>query len=236
MSESSSFATAANIFAAPGEAFRAIKSRPTVLLPILALVICYSAVSLLYMQSVDLPWFFEQQLANAPNELTASEREAALRTTSAISGTTLGAISAVTSSIFIVLLLFCVSLYYTGISFATNDGVKLKQWFALSCWCSLPLCLGVVASVVNIAAGDARFMAQEAMNPLALGNLFALEIESPTIAQRILLALDLTYLWSLALMVLAYQAWTQRSIVKSVAIVLGPLAAIMLLTTLPSLL
>jgi hypothetical protein len=54
--------------------------------------------------------------------------------------------------------------------------------------------------------------------------------------QRILVSLDVTAMWTIALTVLAYQAWTKRSLVKSVAIVLGPLAAIVLITTLVTLL
>lgn len=236
MAEHSSLATAANIFAAPNEAFEAIKSRPTVLLPIIVLVLGYSAVSMAYMHSVDLPWFMEQQIAGAPAEMSAAEREQAIRAASAISPTTLGAIGSVTSSIFILTCIFLMALYYTGVSFATNDGIKLKQWFSLTCWCTLPVALGILASLVNILAGDARFMAQEEINPLGFGNLFGIEMESPSVMQRILFGLDLTSMWALVLMVLGYQAWTRRSILAAVAIVLGPLAAIVLITTLVTML
>jgi hypothetical protein len=236
MAEHSSLATAADIFAAPNEAFETIKSRPTALLPIVVLVLSYSAVSMAYMHSVDLPWFMEQQIAGAPAEMSAAEREQAIRAASAISPTTLGAIGSVTSSIFILICIFLMALYFTGVSFATNDGIKLKQWFSLTCWCTLPVALGILASLVNILAGDARFMAQEEINPLALGNLFGIEMESPSVVQRILFGLDLTSMWALVLMVLGYQAWTRRSILAAVAIVLGPLAAIVLITTLVAML
>jgi hypothetical protein len=226
MAESSSLAVAANIFVAPNEAFAAIKERPRVLLPILVLIVFYSAISLVYLSSVDLPWFLEQQLASSNAEVTEAQREQALQAAENLPGVALGAIGAVTSSIAVLLYIFIIALYYTGVSFVTHDGIKLKQWFALICWCTLPVVLGLTASLVNILFGDARFMLQEQINPLAFGNLLGIDTESPTILQRIMLRIDLTSLWALVLMVLGYQAWTQRSIVKTVAIVLGPLVCI----------
>jgi hypothetical protein len=70
MAERSSLATAANIFAAPNEAFQSIKDRPTFLLPLAALLLGYSLVSLLYMNSVDLPWYIGQQLESSDAQMT----------------------------------------------------------------------------------------------------------------------------------------------------------------------
>jgi len=232
MAESSSLAVAANIFVAPSEAFAAIKERPRVLLPILLLVLFYSAISLVYMTSVDLPWFMEQQLTASGAEMTEAQREQALRVAENLPGVALGAIGAVTSSIAILLYIFIIALYYTGVSFVTHDGIKLKQWFALICWCTLPVLLGLTASLVNIVFGDARFMLQDDINPLAFGNLLGIDIESPTVLQRSMLGIDLTSLWALVLMVLSYQAWTQRSLVKTLAVVLGPVVVIVAITLL----
>ena len=236
MAEHSSFATAANIFAAPNEAFEAIKQRPTALLPLLVLITAYCAVSFAYTTAVDVPWMIEQQLESSGAQMSDAERAQAVRAATAIQPAALGAIGAVASSIFLVLWIFVVALYYTGISFATNDGIKLKQWFSLISWCALPLVLGVIATIVNVLAGDVRFVMQDEINPLSFGNLFSIKPEEPSMVQRVLVSLDVTAMWTIALTVLAYQAWTKRSLVKSVAIVLGPLAAIVLITTLFTLL
>jgi hypothetical protein len=224
MAETTALTVAANLFASPSQAFAALKERPSVWLPLLALIIGYSAVSLVYMNSVDLGWYFDQQLQNA--DMPEAAREQAVRASTSISPMALGAIGAVTSSIAILLALFVVSLYYTGVSFATNDGIKLRQWFSFVCWCTLPVMLGIIATIVNILAGDARFMAQEKINPLALGNLLAIDTADATVLQRVLLGIDLSTLWSIVLAVLGYQMWTQRSMTKSAAIVLGPLICI----------
>jgi hypothetical protein len=235
MAERSSLATAANVFTAPTEAFASIRERPTALLPIVLLLAGYALVSLLYMSSVDLPWFIEQQLDNSRTEMSDAQREQAIQAASSIPPIALGAIGAVTSSIAILLVMFVISLYYTGVSFATNDGIKLKHWFALTCWSALPAVLGLLASIVNILAGDARFMLQQDLNPLSFGNLFSIEPEDIGVVQRVLLQLDLTSVWAIVLMVLGYQAWTQRSFAKTVAIVLGPTIAIVVIVTLVTL-
>jgi hypothetical protein len=232
MAERSSLATAANIFAAPNEAFQSIKDRPTFLLPLAVLLLGYSLVSLLYMNSVDLPWYIGQQLESSDAQMTNAQREQAIETASSIPPLALGATGAAVSSIAVVLWIFVIALYYTGVSFATSDGIKLKQWFSLTCWCTLPAVLGLLASIVNILAGDARFMPQQSINPLSFGSLFSIEPEGAGIVQRILLQLDLTSIWAIVLMVLAYQAWTQRSLAKTIAVVLGPIAAIVVIVTL----
>jgi hypothetical protein len=148
-----------------------------------------------------------------------------------LSPTVYGAIGAVSSSVIVLLVLFLTALYYTGVSFVTHDGVKLKQWFALACWCTLPMVFGMLAQLVNLTVNDARFMPQDALNPLSFGNLLSIDRAGATILQRILLGIDITAIWGLVLSVLGYQSWTGSSMVKAVAIVLGPLAAIVTIST-----
>jgi hypothetical protein len=235
MANESALAIATNIFTAPNEAFPVIKEQRKVWLPILALIIGFSAVSFAYMNAVDLPWFMETQLQAGNAELTDEQREQALAAATRISPMVYGAIGAVTSSAAVLLWLFVVALYYTGVSFLTHDGVKLKQWFALLCWCSLPTVLGALAQLVNVLATDARFMMQDEINPLSFGSLFSVERQGVTIVQRVLLSIDVTSLWALVLSVLGYQAWTNSSMMKTIAIVLGPIVVIVAISTLAAL-
>jgi hypothetical protein len=235
VAQSSSLAIAMNIFTAPSEAFAVLKERPRVWLPLLVLVVGYAAVSFTYMNEVDLGWFMESQLAQSAT-LTAEQREQAATAAASASPMLYGAIGAVTTPLFVVLVLFLSALYYTIVSFFSHDGVKLKQWFALVCWCTLPSALGLVAQLVNLSINDARFMMQDEINPLAFGNLLSLELTPATpIVQRILLAIDLTVIWTIALSVIGYQMWTKSSFTKSVAVVIGPIAAIVVLGTLAAL-
>src|SRR5690606_16674142 len=93
-------ATAVNVFTSPGEAFAAIKERPSAWLPILLLIAGIAAVTFVYMTSVDLPWFFETQLEAAANaDLSAEEREQAAERAASVSPLVYAAIGTVTSSV-----------------------------------------------------------------------------------------------------------------------------------------
>lgn len=232
MAESSSFAVAANIFTSPAEAFGQIKENPKVWLPLLVLLLAQCAASFAYTSSVDLGWLIETQIESQNPDMTQEQREQAISAAANLSPGVYGAIGAVSSVVIITIILFLAALYYTVISFSTNDGIKLKQWFAFVWWCSLPAVLGILASIVNILATDARFMPQDEINPLSFANLFSIDLTGASLGQRILLSLDLTTVWAVVLSVLGYQAWTQRSLLKSVVVVLGPLMLIAVIGTL----
>ena len=227
----SGLSTIVNVFASPLEAFATIKERPRAWLPLLFLLAGIWIVSLLYLQKVDLHWLIDSQLAQRGADLTAEQREKAVEAATRLPPLAYGAISAVASSAFILVFLSLSALYYTGVSFITSDGVKFKEWFGLVSWCTLPAVLGIVAQIINLLVSDARFMAQDALNPLAFGNLLAIDRTGATILQRILLGIDVTALWSLVLSVLAYQAWTKSSLLKTIGIVFGPLIVIVAIGT-----
>jgi Yip1 domain len=227
----SSVGVLTNIFTAPQAAFAAIKERPNPWLPLLVLMIGTFAVQFAYMQAVDLPWLIDQQLQQAGN-LTEEQRSQAVDGATRIPPSVLGAIQGVSGGIVILIIYALIALYYTGVSFATNDGTKYKQWLALIAWCSLPAVFGLIASFVNLQVTDARFLPAEALNPLSFGSLLALDSQGATIVQRILMQLDVTVLWSVVLQILGYQAFTQRSVVTATIVVLGPLAVIVLITSL----
>jgi hypothetical protein len=233
MADSSYVALATNIFTAPSEAFVALKERPRVLLPVLVLLIGFSAVSFYFLTHVDMGFFLDNQLRSGNANITDAQREQAVAAAAKIPPLAYGAIGAASSILFVFLLIFLVAAYFTIASFVTGDGVKLKQWFALLCWCTLPQVLGIIAQLVNMVVNDPRFMLQDQINPLAFGNLLSIDRSPSTpIVQRILLGIDVTAIWSLVLQILGYQAFTKSSFVKSAAVVLGPIALIVAIGTL----
>jgi hypothetical protein len=218
-----------NIFTAPQAAFAAIKERPSPWLPLLFFMIGTFVVQFMYMQLVDLPWLFDHQLQQAGGGMTEAQREQTVDMMTQLPPTALGAMQGASGAIAIPIIYALFALYYTGVSFARNDGHKFKQWFALIAWCSLPGVLGLIASLVNLQVADARFLPAEQINPLSFGSLLALDPEGATIVERILMALDVTVFWALALQILGYQAFTQRSTVTSAIVVLAPYAVISLI-------
>jgi hypothetical protein len=222
-----------NIFTAPQAAFAAIKERPSPWLPLLAVILSTCIVQFTYTQVVDLAWLIDSQLA--ASDLPAAQRDQAVEAALQIPPLAYGFIAAVPSAIVILIVYALIALYYTGVSFATNDGIKYGQWLALIAWCSLPAVFGQIASLVNLAVNDARFMPAQQLNPLSFSSLLGIDPQGATLVESILLSLDLTTLWSTVLQILGYQAFTQRSLVRATIVVLGPLAVIVLIGSLSAL-
>ncbi|MEO8465993.1 MAG: YIP1 family protein [Gammaproteobacteria bacterium] len=221
----SSAAVLTDIITAPARAFAAIRERPTAWLPLMIVIAFYCAVSVAYTSSVDLAWLIDQQLQQAQN-LTDAQRDQAVKAALRISPAVYGGIGAVGAAIFIPLVFALTSLYYSGVSFVTGDGVKYKQWFALASWCAIPIVFGLVAALVHVLAGDARFMRQEELNPFSFGNLLGVDMATVTRVQRGVLGLDITLIWSVVLSILGYQAFSKRSLALSAAVVLAPIVLI----------
>jgi hypothetical protein len=229
MADSSTVSILVNIFTSPTAAFTALKQRPSPWLALLIVLIGYGAVSALYLQVVDLPWMLDRQLSQGGN-LTDEQRAQAVDAALQISPTVYGVIGAVTTPLSILIVFALIALYFTGVSFATNDGVKYGQWFAMIAWGTLPIVFGLAASFVNLLVNDARFLPQEQLNPLSFGNLLAIDSEGASTVQRILLSLDITTLWAVMLWIIGHQVFSQRSIVRAAVVVLGPIAAIVLIS------
>jgi len=234
MANTSALTIATNIFTAPGQAFAAIKERPSPWLPLLLVLVGYFAVTYSYMNAVDFPWLMDRQLQNA--DLTDEERARAVDGMGQVPPTVLAVGSAIVTCIGILIVCAIIALYYTGVSFATNTGVKFKQWFGLVWWCVLPIVLGLLATFVNVLTGDMRFVVQEAINPLSFGNLLGIDVMTAAAGERALLSLDPTALWALVLSILGYQALSQKSLVHATVVVLAPYATIVLISVLASLL
>jgi hypothetical protein len=160
MADSSSVSVLVNIFTAPSAAFRALKERPSPWLALAIVVIGSAAVSYLYLQVVDLPWMLDYQLSQGGN-LTEEQRKQAVDTALQLSPTVYGVIGALSAPLSYLIAYALIALYFTGVSFATNDGVKYGQWFAMIAWSMVPLLLGLAATFVNVLVSDSRFLPPE---------------------------------------------------------------------------
>lgn len=229
MAQSSSAGVLSNIFTAPQAAFAAIKEKPNPWLPLLIVLIAYAAVSYLYLQVVDLPWMLDRQLSQGGN-LTDEQRTQAVDAALRISPTVYGVIGAITTPLSILIVYALLALYFTGVSFATNDGVKYGHWFTMIAWSWMPVMLGLTATFVNLLVSDARFLPQEQLNPLSFGNLLGIDSEGTPLVQRVLLSLDISVLWIVVLLIIGHQVFSRRSIVSAAVVVLGPFAAVVLIS------
>ena len=230
MSDSSSVGVLSNIFTAPSQAFAAIKERPNPWLPMLVLMVGVFLQQFTYLQVVDFPWLMDQQLQQA-GTMTDAQRAQTVDAMTNLPPSVMGAIQGVGGAITILIIYALFALYYTAVSFATNDGNKFKQWLALIAWCSLPGLLGMIASLVNLQVTDGRFLLPTQLNPLSFGSLLGVDQQGASVAESYLMALDVTVLWSLVLTILGYQAFTKRSTATSALIVLAPYGVIALIVS-----
>ena len=229
MADSSLMATVVNIFASPAEAFRAIKERPRAFLPWALVIASTVTVTVLYINLVDFAWFMEQQLrsSNAAQNMTDAQLEQAITAASNTPRGVIAAAAGISTPIALTLIWFVFALYFKVVSSITRDGIRLKQWFSLICWCSLPALLSSLAALVNLLTNDVSLMPQTKVNPLSYSSLFNIEPTGTNIFFRILQSFDLTSIWALVLTVLGYQNWTGKSLTTAAAIALAPYALVL---------
>jgi hypothetical protein len=224
MADSSSVSVLVNIFTAPSAAFAALKERPNPWLALAIVIALAVAVSFLYLRSVDLPWMLDHVFSQNRN-ITDAQRDqlvdGALRFPALIYAS-----SVISPPIQILALLAVVGLYFTAVSFATNDGVKFGHWFAMSAWALLPTAFGLAAAFVNLLVTDARFLPPEQLNPLSFANLLGIDLEGASQGQVALLSRDITLLWSILLFIVGYQVMSQRTLVRAATVVLAPIVVI----------
>ncbi len=220
----SSLQTLTNMFTAPGQAFGSLKERPTSLFPVLLLLAATALVALWYYSGVDLVWLFERSMDAANTQVPADSRRQTLELIGKIPPYGAGIGAAVASIVSMLLILMVGAAYLAIVSLFTNDGYNFVSWFSFAAWSSLPLLLGLLATLVNLAINDVSHLPPEQLNPLSLAYL--LGIPPGAGGARLLQVLSLPTFWVLGLMVYGYSRWTGKGLGASTAIVAGPLIVI----------
>ncbi len=228
-------ATAIDVIASPGAALQAVKHKPTVLVPLCAIIVANAAVLLTYYSVVDVAWLMETGIQASGAEMSEEQREAMARGMANLSPMLMGSLAVVSAAIGLTLWFFLNAAYLAGVSLLSNDGIRLKAWMSMICWCGLPLIFGYGASLANLFVVDATFLPQDRLSPLSFSSLLDLDYAGSGRAWQSIAAMDLTVLWAMALGVYGYRLWTGRGLLASALIVLAPallvLGAIMYFTS-----
>jgi len=219
-----SVSTLVNILTAPREAFAALAVRPTVLLPILALMVMNAALVGWYYSEVDTVWLLQTTLEAAGQEVPPEIAEAQ---GSGTMGRIIGIVSALGAALQILVLLLLAAGYLSLVSLFGNDGVTFKRWLSLAAWSTMPTLAGVLSAIVNVAVNDATHMRPTELNMLSFANLLGIDPAGDGGVSAVLLSLDVTAVWALALMTFGYALWTRRSAAVSLAIIAGPLVIVL---------
>ena len=222
IADDSILAIAVNMIAAPREALQALRLKTAALAPLSVIVIANAAIILAYYSQVDLTWLVETAMQNSSQELTQEQREAAADFMGDTSPMLLGSIGALAATVVLALLFVLNAAWLSGISLLSNDGIGFRYWFSMICWCALPLVFGYAASLVNLFVSDATFLPADRINPLSFSSLLNIESANGRMLRQSMQSLDITAIWSMALVVFGYHTWTQRSLLKSALIVFSP--------------
>jgi Yip1 domain len=222
---SAAVANFVNIFTSPKEAFRDLKSRPSIWLPLLLLIGAWIVLWNWYYHTVDFPWLVNHLVDVRTHSAPVDEQQAIA---AGIVKMKPGAFIVITVFsviiVFLALTLF-MSLYFLILGAIYDDPYRFRHWFAFTLWATMPSLVAVVAIVANVLLTDGGRVAPEQANPLSLNNLF-FHVGLDNKFKQLLDSLDLTVLWSWVLMVVGYREWTQRSWSKSLQLVLAPLLVI----------
>ncbi len=199
-----------NIFTAPGDAYRQIRIKPTIVLPLLLVIGGAALVQTAYMQTVDMDFFIDSNIAAMGEDAPADQRAQA-RSFMQSSGRQGMLTAAIVSSVIVlsvVQLVYAAYLHLLAKSVAKTD-VKYTGWLSFSLWSSMPVLLSFVATLVNLAMSPDGMIAPQAVNPLALSALLG-PSENTSLTQW-LTSVDITMFWSLAIMTVGFRQWTQCS-------------------------
>ena len=212
-------ATAVDIFASPGEAFTRIRERPSILFPLLLVLVPTTLISIWYMQIVDYEWFIDDTLSRF-GEMTEQQVEA-MRAAYQNQSPMMSTFSAILGSVISTCILYVIHAgYLTLVSLMTGDGYRFRHWFSLLSWTNLPMLLVALVMAVNIALSPNGQISLYDANALSLASL---GLQTDTASFQFLFDMfSLPMIWALGLLVMGYQQWVKCGWVRATLVVLAP--------------
>lgn len=223
---SSNISVLTDIITAPKNAFHTLKERPSVLFPLLLILVLSAAMLAYYFSTVDFPWLIEQMVIQQGGESIA-EQDQMREGMSFMTPLIMAGMSIVGMGVMLGFMFVAYGVYILLISKIMDIGLGFKHGVALISWASVVTVFSIIASFVNIFLADGGRLPLEAMDPLTLDALifnFSYENSLKSLAGSI----NLMHLWGYFLMVIGFSVWTKKSMLTSAIIALGPIVAIYL--------
>lgn len=208
-----------DIIAAPPAAFARLREKPTILLPLLLVLISSASVQAGYIALTDRGFLVDQQLDQISAMLSqlSSAQLADMREQMMAQGTT-GMIiqSALSTAVIVCIVMALYALYLRFVSRFSFDELGWKHWFSLVSWTAIPTVFGALASWAALLSNSNGQLPLTELNPLNFANLLGLPQSGP------LALLSPLYIWSFVLLALGFQHWTKKSLLASALISLAP--------------
>jgi hypothetical protein len=211
-----------DIFLEPRKALEGARGRIAWLwAPLLLVIVVACLFQVWYAYRVDVSWFADQTLAPGADKMTADQlRDAHARFSAngiAIYGTIFGCAGVAGWYLLQTLYFF----------FAAKLGGYKEQgfgnWFNFIAWTSLPALLGYLASGLYMLTTSSNQISPVDIDITSL-NTLVFHVAYAHKGQFIASSLRLTTLWSWALMIIGFSAWTGKNKTSAALVVLAPYA------------
>jgi hypothetical protein len=209
-----------DIITAPSAAFTRLKEKPTILVPLLLVLIATASVQVGYILLTDRGFLVDQQMDQVetifPN-ITDAQLEEMAENARNTSSTALILNAAISTSLVLFVIMALYALYLRFVSKFSFVELGWKAWFSLVCWTSIPTVFGALASWVVLLSNSNGQLPMLDLNALNFSNLLGLDVQGGPLAY-----LTPLYFWSFALLALGYQNWTKKSLAFSAVVSLAP--------------
>lgn len=210
-----------NIFIAPQKAFKDIQYRYPIVLPLLLNMLFSAGLFLLLFTNIDFEWYVDHMVEISAGDKSKSEQDQARQLLEMLSPTMTGISSGISAAIATAIIFCGFAIYYVFISSINNDGFEFSQWFSFVCWTSVPMLIGILASIMMILFSTTGQIALESLDPLSLNQLF-FRLDPTQGLGEILASTNILTFWTIGLMAMGYSSWTGKSILQSFFIVMIP--------------
>jgi hypothetical protein len=210
----------------PRKAFTEIAARPRWFLPLLLVIVATVGTQVWYMSVVDLAWFTDQQLHQAGGARKVSEEQIAqLSRAAAGRNGIVATMYGIGYTLLILIATLLMSLYYLLAGKITNVQRSFGQWFALTCWTSLPTVLNLIPAAIVLLSATSNQIPPESLQPLSLNALFFHRAAGDP-GYAVLAGISVLQLLSVILAVLGIKIWSGRSWLYAIIFWLIPVAVI----------
>jgi len=210
-----------NVLTAPSKGLAQVKQSFSIAFPLIAITLLTGLAMYYYYVTVDYDWLIDYLVESTAGDLSKAEQDQTRTGLSMMPQGVMGAVSAVSIMIFIPIMFLIHAVYFLIISNINNDGYEFKQWLSFVSWTATPAILVAVAMFVFLFTSSNGQIAPDSINPLSLNELF-FNLDASKGVGKLLASIHLAQFWSIAIMIMGYQQWTNKSAASSSAIVVIP--------------
>lgn len=215
------------IVTSPSAAFAELKDKPRFIVPLVVLCVTTAAILFWYYSFVDFDWFKDRLISANPNvgRMTEQQREQAAKAMARMSPNIIMWTSVISVLIMIPAMRALQAVYFLLAGNVVNVRFKFEQWFALSCWTSLPIVITTASMAVYLLTAGTNQIGYEEVSLLSLNELFfhkTMQDKGFTLWS----SLTVLHPWMWWLTVLGVRLWSGRSWLFSSVFALAPVVLI----------